>query len=60
MIGSNRTVKLLFEQLQQEGIDAARLEQVHAPMGLKIKADTPEEIAVSIAAELIKVRRNSE
>lgn len=40
--------------------DAALLEQVHAPIGLKIKADTPEEIAISIAAELIKVRRNSE
>ena len=57
MIGSKRKVKLLLEELKKEGVTAGKLEQVHAPIGLPIGADTLEEIAVSIAAELIQVRR---
>ncbi|PIE32143.1 hypothetical protein CSA56_16160 [candidate division KSB3 bacterium] len=59
MIGSRRKVKLLLNDLRQQGFSQECLEQIHAPIGLEIEADTPEEIAISIAAELIKVRRSS-
>lgn len=57
MIGSRRKIELLRQQLIEEGVDAAKLEQVHMPIGLDIGAQTPGEIAVSIAAELLKERR---
>jgi xanthine dehydrogenase accessory factor len=57
MIGSRRKIKLVFEDLENLGVPASKLEQVHTPIGLKIGAVTVPEIAVSIAAELIKVRR---
>jgi xanthine dehydrogenase accessory factor len=60
MIGSSRKIKLLFQQLQEQGVEQALLDKVHAPIGLEIEADTPEEIAISIAAELIKIRRSEE
>lgn len=58
MIGSNRKVQLLFQHLQKQGMKKGLLDNIHAPIGLEIEADTPEEIAISIAAELIKVRRS--
>lgn len=57
MIGSRRKIKILFEQLHQQGVSQETLDMAHAPIGLGIGADTPEEIAISIAAELISVRR---
>ena len=57
MIGSKRKVKLLLEELRKEGVSPEKLEQVYAPIGLPIGADTLEEIAISIAAELIQIRR---
>jgi xanthine dehydrogenase accessory factor len=59
MIGSKRKVLSVYQALEKEGIPAQQLESVHAPVGLEIGAKTPEEIAVSIAAELIAVRRNA-
>ncbi len=56
MIGSHRKRDLIYQQLMQEGHTQKELERVHAPIGLDINAETPEEIAVSIVAELIKVR----
>ena len=56
MIGSKRKVALISDQLQQEGIAAERLTSIFAPVGLDIGAETPAEIAVSIMAEIIKVR----
>ena len=56
MIGSKRKRDLIYEQLRREGVDERRLEQVHSPVGLSIKAETPAEIAVSIVAELIQVK----
>ncbi|MCX8033338.1 MAG: XdhC/CoxI family protein [Thermoleophilia bacterium] len=56
MIGSKKKVAEIFNHLQTEGISAEKLEQVHAPIGLDIGSETPEEIAVSIAAELIQER----
>lgn len=58
MIGSRRRVTAVFQLLSEEkGIPAAKFDRVHAPIGLDIGAHTPAEIAVSIMAEIIKVRR---
>ncbi|MCK6457786.1 MAG: XdhC family protein [Phycisphaerae bacterium] len=58
MIGSKRKVKLIFDDLVALGVDPARLERVHSPIGLQIGSVTVPEIAISIAAELIQVRRS--
>lgn len=59
MIGSRRKIMVTFDDLLHAGASAVELDRVHAPVGLDIGAITPEEIAVSIAAELIAVRRAS-
>ncbi|MFB3776252.1 MAG: XdhC family protein [Bryobacteraceae bacterium] len=59
MIGSKKKVIEILRELEKEGIPAALLERVHAPMGLDIGAVTPEEIAVSVVAEMIALRRNA-
>ena len=56
MIGSRRKNELLFDTLRKEGVPESKLAEVHAPIGLKIGSETPEEIAVSIVAEIIQVR----
>ena len=58
MIGSARKVLGIYEQLEAEGVSSERLNRVFAPIGLEISAVTPEEIAISIVAELIALRRN--
>lgn len=57
MIGSRRRVRAAFEALLADGVDPQRLESVHAPIGLDIGAETPAEIALAIAAEIVAVRR---
>jgi xanthine dehydrogenase accessory factor len=57
LIGSKRKVKTIFEDLHSQGIALEKLQRVHAPIGLEIAAVTVPEIAVSIAAELVAVRR---
>jgi xanthine dehydrogenase accessory factor len=57
MIGSKRKVVEVVKQLEKEGITREVLERIYAPMGLEIGAITPEEIAVSVVAEMIAVRR---
>src|ERR1700675_486422 len=59
MIGSKRKVISVYKALEKEGYRMAEIENVHAPMGLEIGALSPEEIAISIVAELIAVRRNA-
>ena len=56
MIGSHRKRDIIYKELTKEGYTRADLACVHAPIGLAINSETPEEIAVSIVAELIKVR----
>jgi len=56
MIGSRSKIGVLFKSLLKKGFPQASLDRVCAPIGLDINSETPEEIAVSIAAELIKVR----
>ena len=60
MIGSKRKTIAIFRELEEEGLPARLFDRVHAPIGLDIGAVTPEEIAVSIAAELIAARRRVE
>ncbi len=57
MIGSRRRVSGLKDILTAEGFDPERLARLHAPIGLPIRAQTPEEIAISILAEMIQTRR---
>lgn len=56
MIGSRRKIDMLYHSLLEEGVSQTRLQEVHAPIGLPIGAESPEEIAICIAAELIKIR----
>jgi len=60
MIGSRRKVLSVYKALEKEGYTMEEFERVYAPMGLDIGALSPEEIAVSIVAELVAVRRNIE
>jgi xanthine dehydrogenase accessory factor len=59
MIGSKRKVLSVYKALGEEGYKPEEFERVYAPMGLEIGALSPEEIAISIVAELIAVRRNA-
>jgi xanthine dehydrogenase accessory factor len=59
MLGSERKKVVLWKRLAEGGASADRLAQVYAPIGLNIGADNPQEIAVSVVAELIEVRRGS-
>lgn len=60
MIGSKRKRNLIYESLLQEGVPEEKIRTVHSPIGLAIGAESPEEIAVSIVGELIKVRAEGE
>jgi xanthine dehydrogenase accessory factor len=57
MIGSRRRVSFVFEWLESQGIAREQIDRVFSPIGLSIGAESPEEIALSIAAELVLVRR---
>lgn len=57
MIGSRRRVRATLTRLEAEGFDPGRLDEVHAPLGLDLGAETPEEIAIAIMAEIIRERR---
>jgi xanthine dehydrogenase accessory factor len=59
MIGSPSKVKHIFKELLKEGVARERLEQVHAPIGLDLGAETPDEIALSIAAEMVMIRKKA-
>lgn len=56
MIGSMKKRNTIYRNLIENGVPKERLEQVYSPVGVEINAQTPEEIAVSIVAELINVR----
>jgi xanthine dehydrogenase accessory factor len=59
MIGSERKGLRVRERLAQQGVAEAAIDRVQTPMGLDIGAQTPEEIAVAMVAELIRVRRRA-
>jgi xanthine dehydrogenase accessory factor len=56
LLGSKSKVEKMFDDYKKEGIQEDWLQRIHTPVGLAIKSQTPEEIAVSIAAEIIKVK----
>jgi xanthine dehydrogenase accessory factor len=60
MIGSRRKVINVVKELEKEGIPRGSMERIFAPMGFDIGAVSPEEIAISVVAEMIAVRRNPE
>jgi xanthine dehydrogenase accessory factor len=60
MIGSRKKVATAFQRLREKGMSEESIKRVHAPIGISIGAETPEEIAVAIAAQLIAVRSGTE
>lgn len=59
VIGSRRKVTIILDHLRQEGVSEALLERVHAPVGLDLGAETPSEIAISVLAEILKVKNGT-
>lgn len=57
VIGSRRRWATARRKLEENGVPREKLEKVHAPMGLELNAETPEEIALSILAEIVMLRR---
>ena len=60
MIGSKRRVAAVLTSLMRDGYSQKLIDRIHAPIGLRIGSQTPEEIALSIAAEVVKLRREGE
>jgi xanthine dehydrogenase accessory factor len=60
VIGSRRRWATAYSELREAGVAEEKLAQVHSPMGLELNAETPEEIAVSIMAEIIMLRRGGD
>jgi xanthine dehydrogenase accessory factor len=60
MIGSRRKTIAVIRELEKEGLPAEAFKRLYAPMGLEIGAISPEEIAISVAAEMIAIRRDPE
>ncbi len=60
MIGSRGKIAKVRAKLLAEGVSAAHLDRVYQPVGLPIKAETPNEIAVSVLAEIIAVKRGAD
>lgn len=56
MIGSKKKIETVFRNMQADGFDPTLFEKVHAPIGINIGADTPEEIAISILAEIVQIK----
>jgi xanthine dehydrogenase accessory factor len=56
VLGSRAKMATLLKNLQKDGFDAEKLKQIRTPIGIEINSRTPEEIAVSIAAEIIAVK----
>jgi xanthine dehydrogenase accessory factor len=58
MMGSPSKVKQIFDNLLSEGFTKDELSKIHAPIGVQINSKTPEEIAISIAAQIIKIKNS--
>jgi xanthine dehydrogenase accessory factor len=58
MIGSRRRVRATLDRIAESGVPAAEIDEVHAPLGVDLGAETPAEIAVSIIGEVIRERRS--
>ena len=58
MMGSSKKVSAIFKNLENGGFTKGILQQVHAPIGLEIASQTPDEIAISVIAEMIAAKNN--
>lgn len=58
LLGSKKKIEKMFTEYRKEGIDEEMIKKIYSPIGIPIKSQTPEEIAVSIAAEIIKVKND--
>ena len=56
VIGSKRRWKMTVDKLKEMGVSEQKIARVHSPIGLELQAETPEEIAVSIMAEILMMR----
>lgn len=56
MLGSQEKMKTMYKNLLTEGFTQKQLDQIHSPIGLDIKSETAEEIAISVAAQLIQIK----
>ncbi|MFN3754399.1 XdhC family protein [Flavobacterium sp.] len=59
MLGSATKIETLFKNLEADGFDKDQIAKVHAPIGIDIKSETTQEIAISIAAQLIQIRNQN-
>ena len=59
ILGSKKKIEKMFADYRSEGISEDTLKRIHAPIGIPINSQTPEEIAISIAAEIIEVKNGS-
>lgn len=59
MLGSATKIETLFQNLETDGFDKTQIAKVYAPIGIDIKSETTQEIAISIAAQLIKIRNQA-
>lgn len=60
MLGSKKKIEKMLVEYRAENIDESLLNQVHAPIGLQIKSQTTDEIAISIAAEIIAIKNKDQ
>lgn len=60
LIGSRRRWALTIQELEENGLSKAQIARIHAPLGLELNAETPQEIAVSILAEIIMLMRGGD
>jgi xanthine dehydrogenase accessory factor len=58
LLGSKSKIEKMFSDYLAEGVPAELLSLIHAPVGIAIHSETPEEIAISIAAEIIQVKNS--
>ncbi len=60
MLGSSAKIDTLFKNLEADGFDKVQIAKIHAPIGIDIKSETTYEIAISVAAQLIKVKNQAQ
>jgi xanthine dehydrogenase accessory factor len=60
MLGSKKKIEKLFNEYKKEHLNENILEQLHSPIGVQVKSQTAEEIAISIAAEIIAVKNKDQ
>ena len=60
LIGSKRKIAFIMDSLKKQGVEKKRMESVHTPIGIDIGAETPEEIALAVLAEIVSLKRRGE